>query len=607
VVFAALYGAQQVQAADVQSYRVEFTATGNRELDSTLKLASKLQELRKADPVDLLGVMIRARVDIVRLGKVLESFGYYQGTVVIEINGVAVDDPAAQDLLSAHSKGDAARCVITVQLGPLYHLGRIDIDGVVPDAARRTLRLATGAPAVASDVLEAGERLQATLEELSFAYAKVDPPVAYEDPVHRVLDIRFHAQTGPSTRVGEIRFVGLQLVHEAMLRKRIRLRTGDPYRASQVELARQDLLALGVFASVGVRLADSPDEQARVPIIFSVRERRRHAVGVNAAYSNDLGASGGFTWSNRNFFGGAEHLTLAASAINIGGNATTGIGYDFSAKYLIPDMRRRDQTLQFAVSALKQSLDTYDQTAQSAGVTWRRKLTDVWGVSAGASATVNTVVQEGDTRHYTLLAAPLTASYDSTNLASPLAEPDRGMRLTCTITPTLSVGNPNAIFVVTQVAISQYLDLSSLVQSDAGRTVLALRALGGLAKGAGALDLPPDQRFYAGGSGTIRGYRYQSVGPQFPDGTPSGGTAIAAGSIELRQRFGTQFGVVLFVDGGAVAQSDSPIAGKFRIGLGTGARYYSPLGAIRADVAIPTQRQPGDDRFEVYIGLGQAF
>ena len=52
--------------------------------------------------------------------------------------------------------------------------------------------------------------------------------------------------------------------------------------------------------------------------------------------------------------------------------------------------------------------------------------------------------------------------------------------------------------------------------------MLAVRALAGLAAGATQFSLPPDQRFYAGGSGTIRGYRYQSVGPTFPDGNPIG-------------------------------------------------------------------------------------
>jgi translocation and assembly module TamA len=43
------------------------------------------------------------------------------------------------------------------------------------------------------------------------------------------------------------------------------------------------------------------------------------------------------------------------------------------------------------------------------------------------------------------------------------------------------------------------------------------------------------------------------------------------------------------------------------VGVGAGLRYYTPIGALRLDLAVPTYRRPNDDRFEVYIGLGQAF
>ncbi|MGH8303510.1 MAG: BamA/TamA family outer membrane protein, partial [Steroidobacteraceae bacterium] len=126
-------------------------------------------------------------------------------------------------------------------------------------------------------------------------------------------------------------------------------------------------------------------------------------------------------------------------------------------------------------------------------------------------------------------------------------------------------------------------------------------------------NLPPDQRFYAGGSGTVRGYRYQAVGPQFKDtkgdltGIPQGGTTIQVADLELRQRVGTNFGFVIFADGGGVSHSSKPFSGVFRVGVGAGVRYYTSIGPIRFDVAIPTERGPRDDSFEIYIGLGQAF
>jgi translocation and assembly module TamA len=133
-----------------------------------------------------------------------------------------------------------------------------------------------------------------------------------------------------------------------------------------------------------------------------------------------------------------------------------------------------------------------------------------------------------------------------------------------------------------------------------------------VASGASWFDLPPDQRFYAGGSGTVRGFRYQSVGPQFStngvqSGVPEGGTTLRVLNLELRQRIGTHFGFVAFVDEGGVSQSARLLSGAFRVGVGAGARYYSPIGPVRFDIALPAHRQGKDDSFEVYIGLGQAF
>jgi translocation and assembly module TamA len=245
-----------------------------------------------------------------------------------------------------------------------------------------------------------------------------------------------------------------------------------------------------------------------------------------------------------------------------------------------------------------------------------------------------TITQQGITQVYTLFALPLGVLYDSTNLPSPLMDPTHGLRASLTLAPTRSHGPHDTTFYVTQFSIADYLDLHRLFRTEAGRSVLAVRALVASAFGATESvetidgiqvtvpDLPPDQRFYAGGSGTVRGYRYQSVGPEFPDGTPIGGTALTAINVEFRQRFGRNFGAVLFADAGEVGERVSGLfhggrcsgstpsqnmANCWALGVGGGIRYYTPLGALRLDLAVPSFRRPNDDRFEVYIGLGQAF
>jgi translocation and assembly module TamA len=651
-------------AADPQAYRVQFVSTGHSALDSTIKATSQLQTLRASAPVNPYGLIARARGDVDRLNTVLESFGYYEGSVKITIEGLTLDAPNLGDTLTALPTGKDAHITIALEPGPLFHVGTIELKDSKGDLpAGSKLDLATGAPAIASVVLAAGSQLQTRLQDEGYAFATVDSPVAYEDPQKRLLNLVFEVQAGRRVDVGEIHFQGLKRTHEPLLRRRLLLHTGEHYNAANVERARKDLLNLGIFSSVSVRLGETADSLGRVPVTFVVRERPRHAVGLTGSYSSDLGASGGLTWSDRNIFGNGEELDLSGTMINLGGTATVGLGYAASAKYILPDLGHRDQSLQFALGAVKQNLQAYDQTAETAGVILSRKVSSVWSASVGVSAETEQIVQGGcigdfpyslaspDSclssaqlggstppplvqlgRNYTLVGLPLSVSYDSTNLASPLEDPLHGTRGALTLTPTLSIGRPNATFLVELATIAHYIDFHGLIGTAPGRTVLALRAMAGVAVGASEFSLPPDQRFYAGGSGTVRGYNYQSVGPQFtaPGGNPIGGTSLTDVNVELRQRIATNFGAAVFIDGGGVSESQSllPVStgahcvgppapssprpaasqsGVFCLGVGTGIRYYTPIGPIRVDFAVPGVRRQDDARFEVYIGLGQAF
>src|SRR6202020_787284 len=624
LLLSAFWLASSARAADPQAYQVELASVENDDINQTLKATSDLLSLRTSAPVSPFGLIARARSDTDRLKTALESFGYYESHVTININGLPLTDPSLGEALTALPQGSSARVAVSFSLGTLYHLRRIDIDGEVPPPinARDTLGLTTGQPAVAASVLAGGARLLSALQEQGYAFAQVDPPIAYEAADAPVLDLSFHVSAGSKVRIGEIHVQGLQRVHESLVRRRMLLHRGDLYKPSAIEAARRDLLGMNVFGQVSVEGGSKADESGGVPITFKLRERLRHAINVLAAYSSDLGGSGGVTWTDRNVFGNAEQLSVAANLTNLGGSDTTGTGYDTSVKYLIPDFLHRDQSLQFAVSAIKQQLQAYDQTAQTASVTLSRKLSSVWTVSAGLSATDETILQVvnalpnasgvivPDTAKfdYTLIAVPFKVIYDSTNLPTALEDPRHGFRGSLTLTPTLAIGHPNATFLIATLSLATYFDLNNLLPIAPGRSVLAARALAGVPEGAGELSLPPDQRFYAGGTSTIRGYGYQLVGPMFPNtDNPTGGTAITTGGLEFRQRLYTNWGFVAFVDAGQVSAGVRPLPDDIRVGAGAGVRYYTPIGPIRFALAVPVDRRPGEDSFEVYIGLGQAF
>jgi translocation and assembly module TamA len=66
-------------------------------------------------------------------------------------------------------------------------------------------------------------------------------------------------------------------------------------------------------------------------------------------------------------------------------------------------------------------------------------------------------------------------------------------------------------------------------------------------------------------------------------------------------------GAVAFVDAGSVGTSSAPDFSTLRFGAGLGLRYYTPIGPIRADVAVPLVKQQGSSGFGLYVGIGQAF
>jgi translocation and assembly module TamA len=415
------------------------------------------------------------------------------------------------------------------------------------------------------------------------------------------LDVTYTAIPGPRVDLGTINLDGLKRVNPAYVRRRLLLHSGQLYDPAKIEAARQDLAGLGVFATVRARAAEKLDPQGQLPLTFDFTERPRHVVSVTAAFATDQGGSVSTSWSDRNLFGNAETLTLSAAATGLGGSSSTQPGYNFGATLVKPDWLARDQALTVNITAVKESLEAYSRTAFIAGGAVSRKLTPDLTVSVGVTATQEQVTQESVTRHYVLLGVPIGAKFDDTG---SLFDPTHGYRAQATITPTESLGGTagNAAFVIAQLSGSTYIDFGSN-----GRSVLALRALLGSAGGASQFELPPDQRFYGGGSASIRGYKYQYVGPQFADNHPEGGTAIDAATIEFRQRFLSSFGAVVFADAGQVSTGETPFQGPLRVGVGLGARYYTPIGPIRLDFALPLSRISGGDTFEIYIGIGQAF
>ncbi|HQT45845.1 MAG: outer membrane protein assembly factor [Acidocella sp. 20-63-7] len=585
-------------AADPVDYTVKFVPSGDSALDSLLRQSSGLAALQGKLPAAPFALIGRALEDERKFAVVLHSLGYDAGSVDITINGDALNDQALVDALAQAPADQRATVRVAVHKGAVFRLGTVDMPGL-PAGILPRAPLSPGEPALAAPILAATPVLLAALHNAGYAFATVSQPQAVAVPATARLNVTYTVVPGPRVTIGPIGFTGLARTNADFLRRHIALRPGQSFSDIALAKARDSLLALGVFASVTPLPAKQADADGAVPVVFSVVPQKRHAVTLSGVYATDTGMTLSTSWEDRNLFTRAERLTLTAAANGLGGTGTTSPGYDLRAVYAKPDYRTPGQTLIVSLEGQKESLTAYGRTALLAGVALSRPITRHISLTYGPQFANETVHQQGVAHNYTLLQLPMTLAYNTAN--NPL-EPTRGINASVTLTPTEPVGVGSKPFLIAQAMAAAYLPVESN-----GRGVLALRGQAGSIQGASVFQVPPDQRLYAGGSGTVRGYTYQTIGPLFPNGAPEGGLAMDAASLEFRQRVGRSFGVVPFVDAGQVNAGSAPFVGTLHVGVGLGLRYYTAIGPIRVDVAFPVKRVVGSGGFALYAGLGEAF
>ncbi len=472
------------RAADPVAYEVTIAPTGDAGIDAALQSASTLISLRQTAPVGSFALLARARADVARFATVLQSDGYYASTEKVTVAGRSLDDPGLPDALDALPAGASVKVEVAITRGTLFHLRRVEIDGAVPSGARQALGLEPGAPARAADVLAGGQRLLDSLKSQGYALAKVSPPQATLVPAADALDVAFPVSTGPRVDIGPITFTGMDRLTEAYVRRRFGLMPGVRYDPAVLDRARRDLAASGAIAGVRIDPADAVDADGRLPLHVEVTERPLRSVSFTAAWSTDQGGSVLASWMHRDLFGGAEQLTLSAAATNLGGTASEQPGYNLSAQLLLPDWQRRDQSLTFFLTGLKESLQAYDRTAVIASATLSRKLTDQLSASVGLQLEQARFLQEHVTRNYSLAQVPIGLTWDST---TNLFDPASGVRASATVTPSTSfandAGSNNAFFVIGQASAAAYFDAGAWLGGTPARSIVAMRGAGRRGRG----------------------------------------------------------------------------------------------------------------------------
>ncbi len=581
----------------------------NGDVDAALR--EELEALIKVDAEQQTGgatavtILQRAQGQRDLVIKSLRSQGYYASRVEARAAGSDIDDPMALDAIDALPKGTDVRVEVAVETGPRFTVKSMDV--VVPGTSKPALvrdkfPLAVGQPAVAAKILATDDELLSQLQRQGYALARIANREVIVDRDTNTARITWRVEPGPPATMGTVTFRGLQRTDAAFVENRVPFRPGEPYHPDRIEDLRARLTELGIFGSINIVRGKELDAQGQLPVEVEVVERLPRTIGFSVSYATSEGAGLRAYWLHRNLTGVADSLRLSAEATRLVENKLADTGFAVAAQYRKPDFLRLDQALNLQGGILREITDAYRRRSALVSGSVDRLVNKGLIVRAGVSFESEVVETDRLGRKtYLLLGLPLGATLDRSNDA---LDPTRGYRLLVDVTPYFQVNDIAKPFVKMRATGSTYFDMTG-----SGTTVLALRASVGSMPGARKDAVPPDKLFYAGGGGSVRGFAYQSAGPRDSNRDPLGGQSIVEGSVEVRQRLTSTFGAVAFVDAGTAYASSLPGSkGESpRIGAGVGVRYYSDFGPIRADVATPLNRRPGDSWFGIYISIGQAF
>jgi translocation and assembly module TamA len=374
--------------------------------------------------------------------------------------------------------------------------------------------------------------------------------------------------------------------------------------------------SIPAIGSVRVSQADALDAEGRIPVFVEVGERLPRVIGFSAGFSTLDGPSVRGYWEHRNLFGGAEQLRLEGSLFIAPRNDGTrlrsfqdilpsDVGGRFRATFIKPALggTRNDLIAEVMAERDRTGGDRfggYTVRDVQGAISIRHRISDTFFVQGGVRAERGQTSDVISNIDYFIVGLPVSVAYDSTD--NPL-DPTRGVKIVGSATPYPEFLGSTVGFAEARLQASTYLALD-----DDARFVLAARAAIGTLGGPGLDEIPANHRFYAGGAASVRGYRRQSLGPTGPFGFVVGGRSLLEASFEARIKITDTIGIVPFFDAGNAFESSFPnLKDKLYKSVGLGLRYYTPIGPIRADVAFPLDRRPGDTPASLYISIGQAF
>ena len=400
-------------------------------------------------------------------------------------------------------------------------------------------------------------------------------------------DIFLTWASGIRYNMGPVTFHQEQFV-PGLLDKLVSWEQGSYFHQGKLDRLRQSLVALDYFSAIDITPDPERAEGREVPIDEELTLAPRSIYTVGLSYGTDSGA-GVRLGLERRYINSRGHKLLFD--LNYAETRKT-----LSTIYRVPAFKWLDGWYTGALQANDEQTDYIDINNAKLILSRSGQINEQWNVVASANAL-------RERWRYGNASTEFLTDYQYATLVYPEVRgeyvgvddrlfPRRGVSGNLSLRGGVEGAGSDASFGQAHLNARWFLS-----PTDSSR--LLLRGELGHTFTDELVGMPPSLRFFAGGDRSIRGYAWREVGPRILDDYAVGAKNVVTASVEYEHYLnGGPWGAAVFVDTGSAFDSKPDL----HTGIGIGARWRSPVGPVRIDVAHGLNDP--DSSFQIYLNIG---
>lgn len=423
------------------------------------------------------------------------------------------------------------------------------------------------------------------------------------------IDLVYAINEGPQSFVDKIVIQGNNKTKDKVLRREVALAPGDVYDSVRGDASKKRLENLGYFEKVDISSQDT-NIQNRKNMVVTVEEKRTGSVTFGAGFSSVeslLGfvefQQGNFDIANFPYFTGAGQKFRARLQYGLKRK-------DLLLSFTEPWFMNQRLSLGFDIFASQKDFLSSEYSQQTVGSSVRlAKPLDAFWTASMKYQVENIKI------------------YDMDSDVSPELAREAGSRSKSAVTFALSYDTRDNVFLTrkgerfeisTELAGGPLYGETNIHKvSIEGQKwfllpwdiIFSVNASTGVVDRYGDSEFVPIfDRWFVGGSRSVRGFDYRDVGPRDTKGEPSGGKTFGYMNYEMTFPIIDRVRFAVFTDMGFADSSYfdyGSVWDDLQIGSGVGLRLNLPIGPLRLDFGVPvksTKENESSGKFHFDVG-----